>query len=807
MNKLFAFGTVMLFALPQLAKAENITNNTAVSLLDSSRVHDIDEVIVVSRPKDHSILRRQSVSSSSFSGIDMQKIGAKDLRDLSLYVPSFTMPSYGSRYTSSVYMRGIGSRINNPAVGIYIDDMPLLSKSTYNHHTYQLSMVDVLRGPQGTLYGQNTEGGIIRMYTLNPMSYQGTDITLGGGSHGYRNAEVMHYGKLSDKFAFSLGGFYTGENGFFRNLTTGERADKYNEAGGRMKLVFRPDNRWDVNFIADYQYTRQNGFPYGLMNPASGDVESTSTTYQSNYRRNMLNAALNLKFRGNYFDFFSTSSYQYLKDYMFMDQDYLPEDYMHLTQRQFQNAFSQEFVLKGNQKSFYHWQAGAFFSAQWMRTDAPVYFGEAITGKIGGAIQNAMYTAMVNSMAARMAQGGMPMAVAKQMAEANIAKAGGVTMSVDMAAPGIYHTPQYNLGFFHESSFDITDRLTATIGARFDYQKVKLDYDASAYMSMTANVMKTVATYVLRSAVANKMHENFNQFLPKFALNYKVGNDGSNIYATVSKGYRAGGFNFQMFSDILQTDLNANQQKAMRSSYDVEHTAADYENMAKTITYKPETSWNYEAGAHLNLFDNKLHWDIAAYYMQVRNQQLSVMAGDYGFGRRMVNAGKSYSCGIETSLRGNAVNNHLSWALSYSYTHAVFDEYSDTITVGTEKTFVDYKDKKVPYVPQHSLAAMIDYRFDFNGSFLHALTIGANMNAQGKTYWDEENTYSQKFYAVMGAHVDADFGNITLSVWGKNLTDKKYNTFAFGSSAAGAKQYFAQRANPFQIGVEAKLHF
>ena len=109
---------------------------------------------------------------------EMQQLQVRQLTDMSLYVPSFTMPQYGSRLTSSMYIRGIGSRVNNTAVGIYYDNIPLISKSAFNTHFYMLDRVDVLRGPQGTLYGANTEGGIVRIYSKNPMSYQGTDINL-----------------------------------------------------------------------------------------------------------------------------------------------------------------------------------------------------------------------------------------------------------------------------------------------------------------------------------------------------------------------------------------------------------------------------------------------------------------------------------------------------------------------------------------------------------------------------------------------------------------------------------------------------
>ncbi|MBR5686468.1 MAG: TonB-dependent receptor [Prevotella sp.] len=774
---------------------------------DSSRVYDLDEVIVVSQPKESALLRRQPVSSTMFDASDMQRLNVRDIREMAAYVPSFAMPQYGSRLTSSMYIRGIGSRVNSPAVGIYVDGMPLMSKSAFNFHTYELDRVDVLRGPQGTLYGLNTEGGLVRMYSKSPMRYQGTDVKLGFGSHFYRNIEAAHYQKLSDRFAFSLAGFYNGQNGFFRNQYSGERADLMNEAGGKLRLMGLLSQRASFDYIADYQYVRQNGFPYGVLDEATGKTASPSTNRQSNYRRNMLNTALNFKVEANGFDFFSTTSYQYLKDYMLMDQDYLPEDFMHLEQRQFQNALSQEFVVKSRNNSRWHWTVGAFGSYTWLKTIAPVYFGEGITAPIGNAIQTAMYNAMVQSMAGRMVQQGMPQAMAELAAKAAIEKAGGVTMDVTMDVPGLFRTPQFNLGFFHESNIDITDRLTATLGLRYDFTRSEVEYDTQATMAMTANVMGTEATYALTSALSHQEHNDFGQLLPKVGLLYRIDDNGSNVYATVSKGYRAGGFNIQMFSDILQTELNANSQNAMRGDYDVPHTDEDYAIIRETIAYKPEVSWNYEAGTHLNLFDRSMQFDFSAFYMQVRDQQLSVMAGDYGFGRMMVNAGKSFSCGIETSLRGQAFDNRLSWSAGYGFTHAVFKEYDDQETVGGVTQTVSYKDNYVPYVPMHTFHAAADYRHPFQGSFIKAIIIGANLSGQGKTYWDEANAMSQDIYAVLGAHADADFGWLNVSLWGRNLTDTNYNTFAVPSAASGTKYYFAQRGNPVQVGVDLRVSF
>ena len=114
--------------------AENVHEASLVNVNDTSRVIDLDEVIVIAQPKEGVLLRQQPMSSSAFGTREMQLLQTKSLGQLSDYVPSFVMPQYGSRLTSSMYIRGIGSRLNNSAVGIYYDHVPLMSKSAFNTH-------------------------------------------------------------------------------------------------------------------------------------------------------------------------------------------------------------------------------------------------------------------------------------------------------------------------------------------------------------------------------------------------------------------------------------------------------------------------------------------------------------------------------------------------------------------------------------------------------------------------------------------------------------------------------------------------
>ena len=767
------------------------------ALTDSSKVVDLDEVIVIAQPKEQARLRLQPVSSTVLGATQLQQLQVRDLSELSQYVPSFVMPSYGSRLTSSVYVRGIGSRLNNPAVGVYYDNMPLMTKSAFNNHFYMLDRVDVLRGPQGSLYGMNTEGGLVRIYSKNPMNYQGTDIKLGIGTGLYSNVEVAHYHRPSEKLAFSVAGFYSGLKGFMDNQNFKEKNDLTNEAGGKVRLIYAPNERLKLDWTADYQYVNQNGFGYGEFHPfaylptlysstfmpADETVQNPATTIMNGYKRNMFTTGLNIGYETESLLFTSTTSYQYLNDLMLMDQDYMTGDYLRLEQRQKMNAITQELVLRNHGASRWQHATGLFGSYQWLNTNAPVLFGDGITGPIGHAIANAMKNAMLQGMVGRFIAQGMSAQAAQAAAQAAVDKMG-VNMTAEMAVPGEYKTPSWNFAAFHESNILMGDNWKLTLGLRFNIDKVKIDYDALAYMNMTGGTANATATYHLTSHVQDSRSKSYTQLLPKVALTYSLDENLGNIYALVSKGYRVGGYNFQMFSDVLQTELNAHQQDAMRGDYDVAHTTADYDAIDETIAYKPEESWNYELGAHLNLFGGSTHLDLALYYMQIRNQQLAIMEPNSNYGRVMVNAGKSHSCGVEATLRGKAIDNALDWGVTYAFTNAKFDE---------EGTYV-------PFVPQHTLSAMVDWHI---GKF----TIGANMNGQGKTWWDEENTYAQKFYAVAGAHADYDLGPVLVSLWARNLTNTHYNTFAVASSAVGGTHYFAQKANPVQLGVDVNIHF
>lgn len=826
-----SFQTFMLLSIPMCGMSQSSVNdedNFNRQLADTSVTtsksafgdysFELDEVVVLGQPKETRQLRRQPLSSTSFSASDVHLKGFSTIHSLADFTPSFAMPQYGSRITASPYMRGVGSRVGGAPVAMYIDGMPIMNKSAFNTYLYGVDRVDVLRGAQGTLYGQNSESGLIRFGTKSPMNYQGLDLLLSGATGGEYKIEGESYTRLSEKVTLSLGGFFHGSNGRLRNVNLHQRADSLNEAGGRLRLVLKPRHNLTFDVVTDYQHVGQVAFPYGLAVENGDYAAQPSTTYPNTYRRDMFRGGLNLEWQGRYVNIYSTTSYQYLKDDMFMDLDYLAADYVSLHQKQLHNAITEELVFRSsdrqNANRDYQWVAGVFGSYQWLKTVAPVYFGSAITTPISTGIRNAMYNAMVQSMKQAYLARGMSDEDATAAAEQMIEQRGGVSMYTTMDTPGRFHTPEYNVALYHESTYRLLPRLTVVAGLRYDYSHVNLRYDTKSSMAMTANVMGTEATYVLHSLLKRSISNHFSQLLPKIGLTYTSDSRGSNLYALISKGYRAGGYNMQIFSDVLRKELNDNSSNAMRGSYEVEHSDEDYRNIAQTISYKPEVSWNYEAGLHQNITlcrqtGDKLRFDASVFFMQVKNQQLSVLAGNYGYGRSMVNAGRSNSCGLEMSLEGLMLNTRLLWGLNYSYTHAMFRNYTDEITTSTGTEMVSYKGRHIPFIPQHMLSAHAGYRIGLDKMLAKSsLFIGVNTTMQGKTYWNETNTRWQSMYALLGANALLDLGDyVQVALWARNITKTKYNTFLVESSAAGEPQGFAQRGIPRQIGIDVRFHF
>lgn len=799
---------------------------TAEAPKDTTRVIDIEEVIVIATPKENNRLRQQPLSATSFSQGDMRNNSVTSVKSLSGLVPNLFIPDYGSKLTTSVYVRGIGSRINTPAVGLYVDNIPFIDKSAFDFNYSDIERIDVLRGPQGTLYGRNTMGGLIRVFTKSPFSYQGTDISLGAATYNNYKASVNHYHRISDKFAFSAGAFYEHEGGFFENVArNNEKIDKGDEVGGRMRAIWLPKDNLKLDFTVNYEYSNQGGYPYQLTSLSETDIyyqdlkEDLGKVAYNNecgYMRHLLNGGLNLEHQADNFILSSVTGFQYLKDEMNLDQDFTRKNVYTMSQRQNSKTISEEIVLKSKPGRRWQWTTGVSGFYQWLDTEGPVTFHEDGVNWLNNTINSNANKYMPE----------IPMGPTMSMKMVFSDVINGNTLNI----PGYFKTPVFNTAIFHQSTFNDlfgAEGLSFTVGLRMDYENLKMNYNSGVNYTHTYSLSGDMGSRKITMIPETEFSQNvkyegdlghdYIQLLPKFAIQYDF-NNNNNIYATVSKGYRSGGYNIQMFSDILQNDMKSNNMSdvakktietldkmpaGMISEEMKQKIIGMMNGMAQkvetdvksTTLYKPEYSWNYEIGSHMTMFDGRLQADVAAFYMDTHDQQISRFAAS-GLGRITVNAGKSRSIGGELALKAQ-ITDAFSLNGNYGYTRATFTDY----VVSDE---VNYNGNYVPFVPQHTFNIGGQYIFRMkSGAWLDNIMLNANYKGAGRVYWTEQNNAYQNLYGTLNGRISLNKGNGQIGIWINNALNTKYQAFYFESMNRG----FAQMGRPMQIGVDLRCRF
>ena len=768
---------------------------------DTLRTVQMDEVVVVATPKETRALRELPIASHRLTQSQMRAKQVTGIKSLTSLVPNLFIPDYGSRLTTAVYIRGIGSRINTPAVGLYVDNIPYIDKSAFDFNYADIEQIEVLRGPQSLLYGRNTMGGLIKVQTKSPFTYQGTDIRLGAATYGDYNASLTHYHRISSRFAFSAGGFYEHGGGFFKNsYKDNERMDRSDAGGGRLHALFLPKDNLKIDANINYEYSDQGGYPYYYMGSVSpADEQSGLADYvgriayndPSGYRRGLLNGGLNIEWQTPAFIASFITGYQHLNDRMAMDQDFTPRDIFTLVQKQRSNTLSEEIVFKSKPGRQWQWTTGAFGFYQWLKTSAPVLFKRQGIEELIEDNANAAFPSSPQ---------------APQMA-----------LSIhndNLLIGGDFSTPQMSAAVYHQSTWNdlLVEGLSVSAGLRLDYEQMWLDYNSASDpmhfgfsfamgpMQLEDNDMQAL------SALVGKMRHDYLQLLPRFSVEYEW-RRGNNAYVTVAKGYRSGGYNIQMFSDLVQSQFINGMKGAMEQSQALAPISSMVSAMMPevevdvegTALYRPEYTWSYEAGTHLTLWQDRLTADLAAFLMNTRDQQVSQFSAN-GMGRVTRNAGRSRSVGAEAAVVAR-LTDALTLNASYGYTYATFRDYQ---TVDAAGEAVDYRGRVVPFIPRHTLNVGGEYVFTLAPHKLFdRIRFNADYNAAGRIYWTEDNTASQSFYGTLNARLSLEKGQGVVALWVRNALDKDFASFYFESMG----NRFMQRGRPLQAGIELRCRF
>jgi outer membrane receptor protein involved in Fe transport len=331
MKKLLA-SIVLLCSFYSFSGAQNTAK------IDTIKKYKLDEIVIKS-PKFNRNVFDIPAAASMLPERLIENNRVENLTDISAIVPNFFMPDYGSKLTSPVYIRGVGNRINTPSVGLYVDEIPYFEKAAFNFDFYDVERIEVLRGPQGTLYGRNAMGGLINVITNRPEDKQATNISVDYGNFNQTRSYISYNQPISKSLSI-LGSLSQRHNdGFFTNTFNNRAVDKLNSYSGRLKALFTPSEKFDALLNLQYEDSRQGGYPYALFNDTTMQAAEISYDKPSVYNRKMLSTGLNMHYNAKDFKIRAVTSFQSLNDYQLIDQDFTPQSLFFVTQNQKLNMF------------------------------------------------------------------------------------------------------------------------------------------------------------------------------------------------------------------------------------------------------------------------------------------------------------------------------------------------------------------------------------------------------------------------------------------------------------------------------------
>lgn len=698
---------------------------------------------------------------STFLMRRIEERGIASPKNLSAVVPGLNIPDYGTSMTSTIYVRGLGSRMDNPVIGLYVDDVPIIDKNCYDFSFTDIRRIDFLHGPQGTLYGRNSMLGVLSVETLSPTAYQGTRGIIEYGSASTLSAKLSAY-----KGRFGLTAAYGHTDGFFINEYDGSNCGLSDSFSARARFVGGV-GRASLDNILTVSYIDQTGYPYRKL--MAGELLPVDYNDKSGYRRFFLMDGFRLKTEWRNWKISSVTSFQTLFDSMDMDQDFTPKSMFTLNQIQEQVSFTQEFIFKPKTHAVW-WdsQTGLFAMMKLNKMSAPVRFLKDV----------------IKSLILDNANSGIP----QELGRLNIQEENFLIYSDFDIALG-------NVAAYHESYFN-TGRWTFTAGLRLDFEASRMRYDSGSDIHFI--VSPAMSEYIpFSTKVDGTETVRYAQLQPKLSVSYdatseRMRSKGLNmsLLASVSEGYRSGGFNTQIFSDVLQRKM----MLGMMESLGV-HLDGKGDLSTDGLTYKPEICLNYEIGGKFRMRSagHILESFFTAYRVDCRNQQMTVFPYGNGTGRMMANAGRSRSLGVEAEA---------SWmwkGLSVSFAGSLMDA-----------RFVDYDDgrndwsgNRIPYSPESTLYLRCGHKFLTRGRFLRSVSLNADINRSGRIYWNEAGDISQSPYSLIGADVRLTTSKAELWLRGQNLTGTEYSVFYFKS--VGNSFFQAGKPRRFTIGLSINL--
>ncbi|WP_339863152.1 TonB-dependent receptor [Paremcibacter congregatus] len=710
-----------------------LTATTGHAQTEGERVADravLDEVIVTARRQSEN-LQNTPLAVSAFAADELFSNQIEDLGKLQSHVPNLSL-HVGDAANAVIYLRGVGQidsiSFNDPGVGVYVDDVYMGRAQGSFLDVMDPARIEVLRGPQGTLYGRNTIGGAIKFVSARPTNEVEGYVEAGYGNYNQIKAKASLSGPIiADKLMAKAAVAHSSRDGYSQNLFDGEDDFDKESNSWRVSTLLTPTE--DLSFYLvvdgsknspDHSRTPHTETPIYSV-PAGGFVAPTDDPFVVNVNYNTLErlktfgAALTAEYTINDLTFKSITSYREMDYRTKVDLDGIQDASFGIYDFEDQDQFSQELQL--------------------------IYQGDRLS------LVSGLYYFRENDI--------------------TFAGANAPDFFVTLPVIGVFPYPIINAGrrdqtntsqaAYAQLKYDATDKLSLTVGARFTKEKKEVTSAGEEFFGTgvtTAEEMEAVfGTGVGYGRTSFTAENDWNSFSPKIGLDYTV-NDDVMVYASASRGFKSGGFNGRLTN--------------------------------RAQSFDPETLWSYEVGLKSTFAEKRVRLNMAGFYNDYKNFQLSRFSAnpDTGaFESVFENAGKATIWGLEMEMTA-LLSDALTLNVNAGYLNSGYDEFLGDFGIDVSDA------RHLVNAPEFTSRASLTYTQELGDA--GTLSINGAVSTRSKTYLtvSSSEVLAQDAFALFEAGIrftSADQKwDVLLS--GQNLTDKKYREHGFDLSAAPGVQ-------------------
>ncbi|HEX8216555.1 MAG TPA: TonB-dependent receptor, partial [Allosphingosinicella sp.] len=653
--------------------------------------------------------------------------------------PNVTLEtSRGTNTTLTAFIRGVGQQDPvagfEAGVGLYLDDVYLNRPQAAVLDIYDVERIEVLRGPQGTLYGRNTIGGAIKYVTRRLSADPSLRIRANLGTYEQADLIVSASTPLSDQIRVGASAARLSRGGFGENLNNG--LENYNRDiwAARATVEIEPTSSFFLRISGDY--TKDNSDPRnghrlipGLLSGAPVLDNVYDTRAGLNSPRQDVEAyggAVRAELQvGGGFTLRNILAYREDSSHAPIDFDSLPSADVDVPAIYRNQQFSNEFQI--------------------------LYEGSRLQGLAG------LYYLDAN---------------ANNVFDVILANTGALIGVPGFTASTVGDVDTDTWAAFGDFTFDLTDQFAVSVGGRYTHDRRRATVIRANYINGPSPALGGNGTQLGARTSDFQGDETFTQFTPRASVTFQP-NDDNTLYASYARGFKGGGFDPRGLSTAAP-DLNGNGTREPSEIFDY-------------FLFDPEQVESYEIGYRANLLDRRLRFAIAAFYADYTDVQVpgsvgAVINGIPTFVGVTTNAGAASFTGVEVEMLAQLYRGDNGARLNFSGTLGYLDgQYDELITNVPGQGPVDVAEfKRIQNTPRWTLSGTLDYTHPVGGGELSAIT---TLSYRSKTFqFETPSPYlDQPGYALLDASLVWSSANdrYTIGLHARNLTDRQYITSGY----------------------------